>query len=60
MKEKTKMILTLVTIAAVMAYTVFNFITGEISMSYFMIFAVILGIPFLNILNLLIQELKKK
>ena len=58
MNNVKKAFLTLILIVAVLAYTVFNFVSGKISMSYLLVFSVILGIPFVNILNILIQELK--
>ena len=60
MNNFKKAFLTLILIVAVLAYTVFNFVRGEISMSYLLVFSVILGIPFVNIVNILIQELKNR
>ena len=60
MSNITKMILSLVVMAAVIGYTVFNFLRGQISMTYFLVFMAILCIPFLNMINLLIQELKNR
>ena len=60
MNNVKKAFLTLILIVAVLAYTVFNFVSGKISMSYLLVFSVILGIPFVNILNILIQELKNR
>ena len=60
MNKIPKMILTLCAMAAVIGYTLFNFSTGKISMTYCVVFLAILGIPFINILNILIQELKNR
>ena len=60
MNNVKKAFLTLILIVAVLAYTVFNFVSGKISMSYLLVFSVILGIPFVNILNILIQDLKTR
>ena len=60
MDNVKKMILTLIFMAAVIAYTVSNYISGKISMTYFVVFMAILCIPFLNMVNILIRELKNR
>ena len=60
MDNLKKALLTLLVMAAVIGYTIFNYVTGKISMMYFLVFMVILGIPFLNMINILIQELKNR
>ena len=60
MNNLVKMLLTLALIAAVLIYSVLNFLAGKITLMYLVVFFAILGIPFINILNILIQELKKK
>ena len=60
MHSVTKILATLVLMAAVLAYTVYNFITGKTDLTMFLVFAAIIGIPFVNLINLLIQELRKK
>ena len=60
MNNITKSLLTLLLMAAVLGYTIFNYLTGKISMTYFLVFAVILGIPFVNLVNILLQELKNR
>jgi len=60
MNQIIKIILSLVLMAAVIGYTIFNFVTGKISMVYFVVFMAILCIPFLNMINILIRELKEK
>ena len=60
MSNIAKTILTLVVMAAVIGYTVFNFLQGQISITYFLVFMAILCIPFLSMINLLIQELKNR
>jgi len=60
MNQVTKIILSLAVMAAVIGYTIFNFVSGEISMTYFVVFMAILCIPFMNMINILIRELKDK
>ena len=60
MNQITKILLTLAAIAAVLGYTVYNYVAGQRDLTFLMIVTVILGIPFVNLLNILIQELKKK
>lgn len=60
MNKIAKMVLTLLGILAVLGYTCYNYMTGQRDLTFLLVCAVILGIPFVNILNLLIQELKNK
>ena len=60
MNKLTKTILSLLLIAAVMAYTVYNFLAGKTDQFTFVVYLVILGIPFINMLNILMQELKNR
>ena len=60
MNKLTKTFLSLLLIAAVMAYTVYNFLAGKTDQFAFLVYLVILGIPFVNMLNILIQELKNR
>ena len=60
MNKLTKILLSLLLIAAVMGYTVYNYISGKTDMVSFLVFVVILGIPFVNMVNILIQELKNR
>ena len=60
MNKLTKILLSLLLIAAVMGYTVYNYLTGKTDMFSFLVFAAILGIPFVNMINILIQELKNR
>lgn len=60
MNKITKMILTLLAILAVLAYTFYNYATGERDLTFLIVCVAILGFPFVNILNLLIQEIKNK
>ena len=55
-----KSILTIVTILAVMAYTVWNYASGRTDTVMFLVCMAIMGIPLVNMINLLIQERKKK
>jgi hypothetical protein len=60
MNKLTKIMLSLLLIAAVMAYTVYNFTSGKTDQFTFLVYLVILGIPFVNMVNILIQELKNR
>lgn len=60
MNKIAKMLLTLLGILAVLGYTFYNYATGERDLTFLIVCTAILGIPFVNILNLLIQELKNK
>jgi predicted membrane channel-forming protein YqfA (hemolysin III family) len=60
MNKLTKTFLSLLLILAVMAYTVCNFTAGKTDQFSFLVYLVILGIPFINMLNILIQELKNR
>ena len=60
MNKLTKLILSLLLMTAVMGYTIYNFVTGRTEQVSFLVYMVILGIPFVNMVNLLIQELKNR
>ena len=60
MNKLTKTFLSLLLILAVMAYTVYNFTAGKTDQFSFLVYLVILGIPFVNMLNILIRELKNR
>jgi len=60
MDNKKKSILTIVAMLAVMGYTVWNYATRKTTMTMFIVFMIILGIPLVNMINILIQEWKKK
>ena len=60
MNKLTKILLSLLLIAAVLGYTVYNYISGKTDMFSFLVFVAILGIPFVNMVNILIQELKNR
>ena len=60
MKNAVKMVLTLLCMVAVLGYTVYNYTMGKTDLTMLMVSVVILGIPFINIIHLLIQELKNK
>ena len=60
MNKLTKILLSLLLIAAVMGYTVYNFAAGKTDRFSCLVFLVILGIPFVNMVNILIQELKNR
>lgn len=60
MNSMPKILTTLVLMAAVLAYTIYNFVTGKTDLTMFLVCTAIIGIPFINMINLLIQELRKK
>ena len=60
MENTKKAVVTILVMVAVMAYTVFNYANGRIDMPMFLVSMAILGIPLVNMINLLIQEWKKK
>ena len=55
-----KAVATMILMAAVMAYTVFNYSTGKIDMTTFVVCMLIMGIPMFNMVNILIQNWKNK
>ena len=55
-----KSLFTIPVVLAVMAYTVWNYVQGKTDLLMFLVCMAIMGIPLLNMINLLIQELKKK
>ena len=60
MDNKKKYALTLLATLAVMAYTIWNYVTGKTDQLLFLVSMVALCVPLLNMANLLIQEWKKK
>jgi len=60
MNKLTKIILALLLMAAVIAYTFYNYAVGRTEQFAFLVYIVILGIPFVNMVNILIQELKNR
>ena len=60
MNNITKALLTILAMAAVMVYSVLNYVNGRIDRMYLIVIFLILGIPMVNMINLVIQELKKK
>ena len=60
MNKLTKILLALLLMAAVIAYTVYNYVNGRTEQFAFFVYIVILGIPFVNMVNILIQELKNR
>ena len=56
MNKTAKTLLTLLLMAAVIAYTIYNYISGRTNQTTFLIYMVILGIPFANMIRILIQE----
>lgn len=50
----------MVFMVAVMGYTVFNYLSGKIDMTMFVVCMLIMGIPLFNMVNILIQQWKNK
>ena len=59
MERKLKPILTILTVLIVMGYTVWNYVSGKTDFVMFAVCMVIMGIPLVNMINILIQEWKK-
>ena len=60
MKPVLKLSLVLLLMLAVIVYTVYNYLAGNSEFGYFFIAIAVMGLPFVSMLNQLIQELKKK
>ena len=60
MNQLSKTIFALVLMAAVMGYTVYNYVTGKTEFTMFLVCMAIVGIPFVKMINLLLQQLRKK
>ena len=60
MKTFAKPLGLIVLMLAVIGYTVYNYLHGKIDSAMFLVSIVILGLPLFNMVNLLIQEWKKK
>ena len=60
METKMKAILTIVTMLMVMGYTVWNYVSGKTDLVMFLVCMAIMGIPMVNMINILIEEWKKK
>ena len=60
MNPVVKKILLLLLMLAVMAYTVYNYISGRSEFGYFIIAIGMMAFFFINILNQMIQEMKHK
>ena len=60
MNKLVKILLTLLLMAAVLAYTVYNYAIGRTNQGAFLVYVAILLIPSVNLVNILIQELKNR
>ena len=60
MNKIVKILLTLLLMAAVFAYTVYNYTIGRTNQGTFLVYVAILLIPSVNLVNILIQELKNR
>ena len=56
MNNTVKLILTLLAIAAVIAYTVSNYVSGRIDAAYLVVCIAIVGIPLVNIIRILLSQ----
>ena len=60
MNQITKAILAIIVMVAVLAYTILNYVNGRTEFNMLVVSMVIIGIPLVNMINIVIQELKKK
>ncbi len=60
MNNTTKAFLTILAMVAALIYTVMNYLSGKIDMMFLAACFLILGIPMLNMINILIQDWKNK
>ena len=60
MGKITKILLALVLMTAVLAYTVYNFAIGQTNQFSFLVYVAIMAVPYVNLVNILIQELKDR
>ena len=56
MNSKASRIVSLLCMAAVLAYTVFNYYTGRSSIGFVVAAVLVIGLPMMNIIKLMIQE----
>ena len=56
MNSKEGRIVSLLCMAAVLAYTVFNYYTGRSSIGFVVAAVLVIGLPMMNIIKLMIQE----
>ena len=60
MKSFAKPLGTIALMLVVIGYTIFNYVHGKIELPMFIVSMAILCLPLINMVNLLIQEWKKK
>ena len=56
MNTKAGRIVSIVVMAAVIAYTVFNYYSGRCSIGFVIAAILVIGLPMMNIIKLMIQE----
>ncbi len=56
MNSKEGRIVSLLCMAAVLTYTVFNYYTGRSSIGFVVAAVLVIGLPMMNIIKLMIQE----
>ena len=60
MDIKKKSILAILLLLAVLGYTAWNYASGNTDLMMFLVCTAILGIPLVNMVNILIREWKEK
>ena len=60
MNPTVKTILVILAMVAALVYTVFNYLAGKIDTMFLMVCFVLLGIPMVNMINILIRDWKNK
>jgi uncharacterized membrane protein YiaA len=59
-KDVVRTVVILLLMLAVIIYTLYNYVAGNSEFGYFFIAMVMMGLPFVSMLNQLIQQLKNK
>ena len=59
-KDVVRTAVILLLMLAVIIYTLYNYVAGNSEFGYFFIAMVMMGLPFVSMLNQLIQQLKNK
>ena len=60
MNNTAKALLTILAMAAVLVYTIVNYINGKTELIFLAVAMAVLGLPMVSMINLLVQEWKKK
>ena len=59
MKNLTKPIAVILLSLGILGYTVYNYVTGQTSLVNFVVFLAILAFPVINMIGILVDELRK-